>query len=141
MREHPPSGDIVLQPPPLELGEPGTFVFSVADAHRGRALNRFAASLRDPSRRAAFCADERRTMRDAGLDDDTVELVCARDWTGLMRAGGHLQVLLLIAHAVGLTLWDLGAHNVGCDPSELIAACPRRVHGLPRAMEDAPWRA
>jgi protocatechuate 4,5-dioxygenase alpha chain len=134
-------GPIMLPAPPLELGEPGTFVFGVEEAARGRALNRFAASLRDPGCRASFAADETGTLRDAGLDEDVVDMVLARDWTGLMRAGGHLQVLLLVAHAVGLTLWDLGAHNVGCDPSELIASCPRDVTGLPDEMQAAPWRS
>ena len=130
----------MLPPPPLELGEPGTFVFGVEDAARGRALNRFAASLRDPRRRASFAADESATLRAAGLDEDVVDMVLARDWTGLMRAGGHLQVLLLVAHAAGLTLWDLGAHNVGCAPAELIESCPRVVEGLPAEMRAAPWR-
>jgi protocatechuate 4,5-dioxygenase alpha chain len=131
----------MLPAPPLELGEPGTFVFGVEEASRGRALNRFAASLRDPPRRTAFAADEATVLRDAGLDEEVVELVLTRDWTGLMRAGGHLQVLLLIAHALGLTLWDIGAHNVGCEPSELIASCPREVHGLPDQMQATPWRS
>jgi protocatechuate 4,5-dioxygenase alpha chain len=130
----------MLPAPPLELGEPGTLVFGVEEASRGRALNRFAASLRDPARRSSFAADETGSLRDAGLDSDVVDLVIARDWTGLMRVGGHLQLLLLIAHAVGSTLWDLGAHNVGCEPSELIESCPRRVTGLPAEMQAAPWR-
>jgi protocatechuate 4,5-dioxygenase alpha chain len=130
----------MLPPPEFELGEPGTFVFTVDDARRGRDLNRFAASLRDPERRAWFAADERAAMSGTGLDPATIDLVLARDWTGLMRAGGHLQVLLWIAHSVGDTLWDLGAHNVGCAPEELVAACPRVVEGLPDALEEAPWR-
>jgi hypothetical protein len=57
-----------------------------------------------------------------------------------MRAGGHLQLLLLVAHSIGCTIWDVGAHNVGCDPVELIDACPRRVEGLPAGWE-ASWRS
>ncbi len=124
----------MLPRPEFELGEPGTFVFTVDDARRGRILNRFAASLRDPARRAEFVSDERRAMSAAGLDPASIERVLGRDWTGLMRAGGHLQLLLLIAHAVGQTLWDLGAHNVGCDPDDLAAACPRVVDGLPDGL-------
>lgn len=130
----------MLSRPQFQLGEPGTFIFTVDDARRGLELNRFAASLRDAAKRAEFAADERGVMERAGLDAAVIELVLARDWTALMRAGGHLQVLLLIAHAVGQTLWDLGAHNVGCRPGELIEACPRTVTGLPAALEEAPWR-
>ena len=131
----------MLPRPDLDLEPPGTFVFSVDDARRGRELNRFAASLRDPGRRSAFAADEVGEMTRAGLDADVVDQVCRRDWTALMRSGGHLQVLLLIAHSVGMTLWDVGAHNVGCAPDELIAACPRSVTGLPDLLEEAPWRS
>jgi protocatechuate 4,5-dioxygenase alpha subunit len=130
----------MLPRPEFELGEPGTFVFTVDDARRGRDLNRFAASLRDPERRADFVADESDAMTAAGLDPMTADLVLRRDWTGLMRAGGHLQVLLWIAHAVGQTLWDVGAHNVGCAPEDLVEACPRLVEGLPEELEGASWR-
>jgi len=130
----------MLSRPQFQLGKPGTFVFTVDDARRGRDLNRLAASLRDADRRAEFAADERGVMERAGLDAAVIDLVLDRDWTGLMRAGGHLQVLLLIVHAVGQTLWDLGAHNVGCRPEELIEACPRTVTGLPTELTEAPWR-
>lgn len=130
----------MLPTPPLSLDQPGTFVFDVGQAMRGQALNRFAASLRDPARRAAFAADEQGVMTASSVPGDVIAMVGQRDWTGLMRAGGHLQLLLLIAHSIGYTLWDLGAHNVGCDPAELIEACPRRVSGLPAGWGTA-WRS
>ena len=73
-------------------------------------------------------------MREAGLDDGEIEMVLARDWSGLIRAGAHVQVLTFIAAAVGQNLWDVGADQVGCTRDQLIAACPRPVHGLPDGM-------
>jgi protocatechuate 4,5-dioxygenase alpha chain len=123
-----------LATPPTDLSEPGTFLFSTREAVTGRRLNRFASSLRTPSRRADFAAAEERTMREAGLDENQIAMVLARDWSALIRAGGHVQVLTFIAAAVGQTLWDLGADQVGCSRNELIAACPRPVGGVPAGM-------
>lgn len=123
-----------LPEPSLDLVEPGTFMFGVSDAVRGRRLNRFARSLRDPARRAELMANETATLSDALLTSDEIELIRTRDWTGLIRAGGHLQFVLVIAAALGDSLWDIGAHNVGCAPDVLISACPRRVTGLPSQM-------
>jgi protocatechuate 4,5-dioxygenase alpha chain len=58
-------------------------------------------------------------------------LVRARDWTGLLKAGGHLQAVLKIAATVGQNLWHIGAHNADLAVEDMIAACPRRVGGLP----------
>ena len=55
----------------------------------------------------------------------------ARDWTGLLKAGGHLHAMLKLAATLGEDLWSIGAHNAGCTREELIAATPRRVSGLP----------
>jgi protocatechuate 4,5-dioxygenase alpha chain len=130
-----PPGHIRLVPslaqPPLNLDEPGTFEFTAQRALQGRALNRFALSLRTSPARAAFVADEPGAMRAYHLSEDEVALVRARDWTGLLQAGGHLQAISKIAGALGLNLWDIGAHNVGCTRDELIASCPRTVTGLP----------
>jgi protocatechuate 4,5-dioxygenase alpha chain len=123
-----------LAMPPTDLSAPGTFLFSTREAIAGRRLNRFAASLRTAPRRAAFVAAEEQTMGDAGLDDDEIAMVLARDWSALIRAGVHVQVLTFIAAAVGQNLWDLGADQVGCTRDELIDACPRPVRGVPEGM-------
>jgi protocatechuate 4,5-dioxygenase alpha chain len=121
----------VLPAPSLELGEPGTIEFTAARALTGRALNRFALSLRSPANRAAFLAGEPRYLSRFGLSDTDARLVRERDWTGLLRAGCHLQAVLKLAATVGADLWSVGAHNVGCTRDELIAASPREVSGLP----------
>lgn len=122
-----------LPPPALDLSEPGTIEFTAERALQGRALNRFALSLRSPARRAEFLADEFDCMLKAGLSAAEMALVQEHDWTGLLRVGGHLHAVLKLAAAVGQDLWSIGAHNVGCSRDALIAACPRRVGGLPEA--------
>ncbi|MGE5288071.1 MAG: hypothetical protein ACM3ML_12905 [Micromonosporaceae bacterium] len=124
----------VLPSPALDLGEPGTIEFTAERALAGRVLNRFALSLRSPAKRAEFLADELDCMLKAGLSAAEMALVHERDWTGLLRAGGHLQAVLKLAAALGQDLWSIGAHNVGCSRDMLIAACPRRVGGLPEAQ-------
>jgi protocatechuate 4,5-dioxygenase, alpha chain len=120
-----------LPAPEPNLDEPGTFEFTAQRALQGKAINRFALSLRLPDARAAFLADDLAAMRPFGLSDTEVALIRARDWTGLLELGGHLQAISKIAGAYGLNLWDIGAANVGCSRDELIAACPRTVSGLP----------
>jgi len=120
-----------LAPPSLDLDEPGTIEFTAERALAGQALNRFALSLRSPARRAEFLADEAGYLRRFEVSEEHSRLVTERDWTGLLRAGGHLQAMLKLAAAVGEDLWSIGAHNAGCDRDALIAAVPRRVSGIP----------
>ena len=129
-----------LAAPSLDLDEPGTIEFTAERALAGRALNRFALSLRSPASRAEFLADEAGYLRRFGLTDEEARLAGARDWTGLLRAGGHLQAVLKLAATVGEDLWSIGAHNAGCDREALIAATPRRVNGIPApgTLTDAP---
>ena len=120
-----------LPPPDFDLEAPGTYLYSGPDSTRGWRINRFGLSLKDPARRAAFLADEAGYVADFGLSEDEAALVAARDWTGLIKAGGHLQAVLKLAATLGMNLYHIGAHNSGTDAETLQAACPRRVSGLP----------
>jgi protocatechuate 4,5-dioxygenase alpha chain len=120
-----------LAVPSLDLDEPGTIEFTAERALAGRALNRFALSLRTPASRAEFLADEAGYLGRFGLTDEEARLVGERDWTGLLLAGCHLHALLKLAAATGEDLWSIGAHNAGCDRDAMIAAVPRRVSGVP----------
>jgi protocatechuate 4,5-dioxygenase, alpha chain len=120
-----------LRHPTFDLDWPGTLVYSSELALRGHTLNRFALSLRSSACRHAFLADETRYMQSCGLSSQEQAMVIDRDWTGLLRAGGHLQAILKVAATVGQHLWDVGAHNAGTDVESMRTACPRRVSGLP----------
>jgi protocatechuate 4,5-dioxygenase, alpha chain len=117
--------------PTFDLDWPGTLVYSSELALQGHRLNRFALSLRSPACRQTFLADEKSYMQSYGLSPQEQALVVDHDWTGLLRAGGHLQAILKIAATVGQHLWHIGAHNAGTDADTMRAACPRRVSRLP----------
>jgi protocatechuate 4,5-dioxygenase alpha chain len=117
--------------PTFDLDWPGTLVYSSELALRGHKLNRFALSLRSPACRQVFLTDEKCYMQSCGLSSQEQAMVVERDWTGLLRAGGHLQAILKIAATVGQHLWHIGAHNAGTDAETMRAACPRRVSRLP----------
>ena len=125
------------QPVPLDLEPPGTVLYTPELALAGHRLTRFGLSLRRPENRDAFLADERRYMDDHGLTAAEVDLVSDRDWTGMLHHGGHLQAIVKIAATVGLTLWDVGAHNVGVSTAELQQMCPRHIRATPGEAE--PW--
>jgi protocatechuate 4,5-dioxygenase, alpha chain len=117
--------------PTQSLDPPDSFIYTGPMSTRGRNLNRFALSLKSPDNRGSFLADEDAYMARFALTATEQALVRARDWTGLLRAGGHLQAMLKIAATVGQNLWHIGAHNADLAVEDMIAACPRRVGGLP----------
>lgn len=124
---------------PLDLEPPGTFIYTAEMALAGHRLNKCALSLKDPVNREAFRADPDAYMRSFGLDGTERALVSARDWTGLLRAGGHLQAMLFFAAAAGETLWHIGSHNARMEVEEMVQLCPRKVSGLPPSLL-AAWR-
>lgn len=119
-----------MEQPTFDLAEPGTFLFRGARSTSGWRLNRFALSLKRPSNRESFLADEEAYMVTHQLTADEQALVRARDWTGLLAAGGHLQAILKLAATLELNLHHIGAHNCGIDVAEMFAVCPRRVTSL-----------
>ena len=121
----------------LDLEPPGTFIYTAEMALQGQRLNKCALSLKDAANREAFQADPDAYMQRFGLDEAERALVQARDWTGLLRAGGHLQAMLFFAAVAGETLWHIGSHNAGMEVAEMVQLCPRRVTGLPPSLAAA----
>jgi protocatechuate 4,5-dioxygenase, alpha chain len=117
--------------PTRSLQPPDSYIYTGPASTLGKNLNRFSLSLKVPENRAAFLKDESGYMRGYHLSDAEIALVRARDWTGLLKAGAHLQAIVKVAATVGQGLWDIGAHNTGVPTEEMIAMCPRRVGGLP----------
>ena len=117
--------------PTRSLEPPDSFIYTGPMSTRGRNLNRFSLSLKLPENRSAFLTDPDAYMAKYDLSDLEKNLVRARDWTGLLQVGGHLQAILKIAATVGQNLWHIGAHNARIPVDDMIAVCPRRVGGLP----------
>lgn len=124
------SDDTQLAKPGFDLEPPGTYLFDGARSTQGFVLNRFALSLKQPGNRERFLRDEQAYLSDYDLTPECRELIRNRDWTGLLKAGGHLQALLKLAATVGQSLFHIGAHNCGIGVQEMRAACPRRVSGI-----------
>ena len=120
--------------PTRSLDPPDSFIYTGPMSTRGRNLNRFSLSLKLPENRSAFLVDPDAYMAKYDLSDLEKNLVRSRDWTGLLKAGGHLQAILKIAATVGQNLWHIGAHNADVAVEDMIAACPRRVGGLPEGV-------
>lgn len=117
--------------PDFTLEEPGTIRFTAVRAFHGQRLTAFCLTLREDANRAAYLADSSSYMARHGLTDEERALVGARDWTGLLLCGAHLQAVLKLAAAHGASLFDIGAHNIGVGVEELVAACPRFVSAIP----------
>ena len=60
-------------------------------------------------------------MRAMGLDAREIALVQARDWRGLIAAGGNIYVMLKIAGALGVHLGKMGAQMRGISYEDLTA--------------------
>jgi len=89
---------------PQTLGMPeGTYVFDLRTCNRRLAFNRFFWNMIRPEARQAFWDDEEAAMRAAGLDEEEMALVRARDWLGIVQAGVNFFVLEKWARVVKKT--------------------------------------
>jgi protocatechuate 4,5-dioxygenase alpha chain len=122
-----------LPEPGFSLEAPATYLYTGPASSRGWRLNLFCLSLKSPAAREQYLADEDAYVAKFGLAPAEQVLVRARDWTGLLEAGGHLQAVLKLAATLGLNIYHIGAHNVGTDAETLYRACPRRMAALPES--------
>ena len=99
----------------------GTLVFTGDLARAGYRLNRMAMSLTDAANRARFVADEAGYMHGMGLNDTEIELVRQRDWKSLIDAGCSIYLLIKVAGALGIGLYDVGAHTAGMTLEQFMA--------------------
>lgn len=102
----------------------GTHVFTGERSVMGYRLNKLASSLTDPANRKAFLADEDGYMDGFGLTADEKSLVRARDWDGIVEAGGNIYVILKIAATVGSNLLSMGAQMRDQTVEELLDGLP-----------------
>lgn len=117
------------------LAPPSAYVFSIRQCARAFRLNQFAIGLKSPQQREAFASDERAAMETAGLSAAEMDMVAARDWTGLIAHGGHVLAIVKIAYALGILHHEVCAHMCGMTYAELKPLLPRESTLLP---QDAP---
>jgi protocatechuate 4,5-dioxygenase alpha chain len=99
----------------------GAPVFTGERSRAGYRLNRMAMSLTDPANRAAFVANETDYLQRMGLTDAEVDLVRRRDWKGIIAAGGNIYLIIKIAGALGIALYEVGAHTAGMSLEQFMA--------------------
>ena len=83
-------------------------LFDEATATRGLRLNKAAYSLKHADQRELFERDEEAWMEQFGLTPEERELMRARDWIGLWRAGMSIYVMVKLLGVTGVVLPDVG---------------------------------
>jgi protocatechuate 4,5-dioxygenase alpha chain len=99
----------------------GAPVFTGERSRVGYRLNRMAISLTDAANREAFVADETGYLQATGLNEAEANLVRRRDWKGMIEAGGNIYLIIKIAGALGIALYEVGAHTAGMSLEQFMA--------------------
>ncbi len=115
----------------LSLEAPSVYLFTGELCTRSYKLNRFAFDFKYPQVRERFANDPEALMTDYALTDNEKALVRARDWTGLVAAGGNHFNIIKIAAAVGESHLHVGAHMCGANWDEFKQTLPHRVEIMP----------
>ena len=115
----------------LSLEAPSVYLFTGELCTRSYNLNRFAFDFKYPKTRDRFANDPEALMTEHGLTDKEKALVRARDWTGLVAAGGNHFNIIKIAAAVGQSHLHVGAHMCGANWDEFKQTLPHRIDLMP----------
>ncbi|HVZ45927.1 MAG TPA: protocatechuate 3,4-dioxygenase [Ramlibacter sp.] len=91
----------------------GTQVFGLRESHQGLRINRLCHSLTQAANREAYRQDEGAYLSRFGLTEEETRLVLARDFNGLLQAGGNIFFLIKLASVTGLPLYRMGAQMRG----------------------------
>jgi protocatechuate 4,5-dioxygenase, alpha chain len=83
-------------------------LFDEQTATRGIRLNKAAYSLKHAEQRELFAKDEEGWMEQFGLTPEERELMRARDWIGLWRAGMSIYVMVKLSGVTGVPLPEIG---------------------------------
>jgi protocatechuate 4,5-dioxygenase alpha chain len=118
----------------LSLEAPSVFLFTGELCTRSYKLNRFAFDFKYPKVRDRFAKDPESLMADYGLTDSEKALVRARDWTGLVAAGGNHFNIIKIAAAVGESHLHVGAHMCGVNWDDFKHTLPHRIDLMPHDL-------
>lgn len=112
---------------PMQQLEPGakiadSDVFDLAMSWRGYRINKMCNALSQPQERDACKADEEAFMARFGLTEREKELVRARDFSGLLQAGGNIYFLLKLGVVTGNGLYRMGAGMRGESYEQFLAS-------------------
>jgi len=119
----------------LSLDAPSVYLFTGELCTRSYKLNRFAFDFKYPKVRDRFGKDPEALMAEYGLTENEKALVRARDWTGLVAAGGNHFNIIKIAAAVGESHLHVGAHMCGVNWDEFKHTLPHRIDIMPGDLD------
>ena len=105
--------------PDAKIG--GADVFDLAMSWRGLRINKMCNALSQPQERAAYQADEEAFMARFRLTEEEKTLVRARDFAGLLQAGGNIYFLLKLGVVTGNGLYKMGASMRGESYEQFLA--------------------
>lgn len=97
-------------------------VFDLAMSWRGLRINKMCNALSQPNERAAYQADEEAFMARFDLTEAERNLVRARDFSGLLQAGGNIYFLLKLGVVTGNGLYRMGAKMRGDSYEQFLAS-------------------
>lgn len=96
-------------------------VFDLNMSWRGLRINTMCNALSDPASRDAYKADEEAFMARFNLTEQEKQLVRARDFSGLLAAGGNIYFLLKLGVVTGNGLYRMGASMRGETHEQFLA--------------------
>ncbi|HZY16484.1 MAG TPA: protocatechuate 3,4-dioxygenase [Ramlibacter sp.] len=99
----------------------GSEVFDLAASWRGYRINKMCNALSQAANRAAYQRDEQAFLAAHGLTEAEQELVRARDFPGLLAAGGNIYFLLKLGVVTGNGLYKMGATMRGESYEQFLA--------------------
>src|ERR671938_395152 len=85
----------------------GSEVFDLANSWRGYRINKMCNALSQAANREAFKRDEETFMAAWQLTEHEKRLVRARDFAGLLAAGGNIYFLLKLGAVTGNGLYAM----------------------------------
>ena len=97
-------------------------VFDLALSWRGYRINKMCNALAEAVHRDAFKRDEEGFMARFGLTDEEKQLVRARDFSGLLEAGGNIYFLIKLGVVTGNGLYYMGARMRGESYEQFLAS-------------------
>ncbi len=109
---------------------PGTYVFDGRHAHGAYPLNKLLYSLNEAGNRQAFEQDPGAYCDKYGVTGKRKELVLARDFLGMLRAGANIYYLAKMAIPRGTSVQDAGAAFQGVSTKEFQARLLAKGAGL-----------
>lgn len=99
----------------------GSEVFDLAQSWRGYRINKMCNALSQAANREAFQRDEEAFMTAFQLTGEEKQLVRARDFSGLLAAGGNIYFLLKLGVVTGNGLYKMGAKMRGESYEQFLA--------------------